>query len=294
MKNIVTLCLVGFAVFGLFSFGVSGFEGTYFPEFDSYVNCTVSEAVSYSSGVAVASSEICLDDNRTGRGIAIFNVENHSRIVSVQVVSDTAISGVNISVGKDGQYTEFGEYANFSMGISPDWNQTLEMYIRCEELVSFELWAKVVPGVLWRNGSLEVDNPDQPDQKVLVGIVTTKNEIIVDSSGYGQGMYNLTTSGIVLARVWLEPAARQTEVFIGTDEAGFSVWEDQKRNCWLEQRQVDISVDTDSEEDFDICGCFRLANGGIFNTTLSIVNVSAIREEHRGVRGEIRRGDEDE
>ena len=168
MRNIVTLCLVGVVVFGLFSFGASGFEGTYFPEFDSYVNCTVSKPVNYSSGVAVASSEICLDDNRTGRGIAIFDVENHSRIVSVQVVSDTVISGVNISVGKDGQYTEFGECANFSMSISPDWNQTLEMYIHCEELVPFELWATVVPGVLWRNGGWEIDNPEQVNQLVLV------------------------------------------------------------------------------------------------------------------------------
>jgi hypothetical protein len=166
MRNIVTLFLVGVAVFGLFSFGASGFERTYFPEFDSYVNCTVSEAVNYSSGVVVASSEICLDDNRSGRGIAIFNVENHSRIVSVQVASD--ITGVNISVGKDGQYTEFWGSANFSMGISPDWNQTLEMYVHCEELVSFELWARVVPGVLWRNGGWEVDNPEQVDQLVLV------------------------------------------------------------------------------------------------------------------------------
>lgn len=168
MRNIVTLCLIGFVVFGLFSSGVSGFEGTYFPEFDSYVNCTVSEVVNYSSGVAVASSEIYLDDNRTGRGIAIFNVENHSRIVSVQVVSNITISGVNISLGKDGQYTEFGQCANFSMGISPDWNQTLEMYVHCEELVSFELWAKVVPGVLWRNGGWEIDNPKQVRQLVQV------------------------------------------------------------------------------------------------------------------------------
>ena len=168
MRNIVMLCLVGFVVFGLFSFGVSGFEVTYFPEFDSYVNCTVSEAVNYSSGVAVASSEICLDDNRSGRGIAIFDVQNHSRIVSVQVVSDIAISGVNISVGKDGQYTESGECANFSMDISPNWNQTLEMYVHSEELVSFELWAKVIPGVIWRNGSWEVDNPEQVNQLVLV------------------------------------------------------------------------------------------------------------------------------
>jgi hypothetical protein len=168
MRNIVTLFLVGVAIFGLSSFGVSGFEGTYFPENNSYANCTVSEPVNYSSGVAVASSEIYLDDNRTGRGIAIFDVENHSRIVSVQVVSDTAISGVNISVGKDGQYTEFGGCANFSMGISPDWNQTLEMYVHCEELVSFELWATLVPGVLWRNGGWEVDNPEQVNQLVLV------------------------------------------------------------------------------------------------------------------------------
>jgi hypothetical protein len=34
MKNIGTLFLVGFAVFGLFSFGVSGCEVTYFPEVD--------------------------------------------------------------------------------------------------------------------------------------------------------------------------------------------------------------------------------------------------------------------
>ena len=167
MRNIVTLCLVGFVVFGLFGFGVSGFEGTYFPENNSYANCTVSEAVNYSSGVVVASSEICLDDNRTGRGIAIFNVQNNSRIVSVQVVSNIT-TGVNISVGKDGQYTEFGECANFSMGISPDWNQTLELYVHCEEPVSFELWAKVVPGVHWRNGGWEIDNPEQADQFVLV------------------------------------------------------------------------------------------------------------------------------
>ena len=168
MRNIVTLCLVGFAVLGLFSFGVSGFEGTYFPENNSYANCTVSEPVIYSHGVTVAPSEIYLDDNRSGRGIAIFDVQNHSRIVSVQVVSDTAISGVNISVGKDGQYTESGECANFSMGISPNWNQTLEMYVHCEESVSFELWAKVIPGVIWRNGSWEVDNPEQANQLVLV------------------------------------------------------------------------------------------------------------------------------
>jgi hypothetical protein len=168
MRNIATFFLVGFAVFGLFSFGASGFEGTYFPENNSYANCTVSEAVNYSSGVAVASSEIYMDDNRTGRGIAIFDVQNHSQIVSVEIVSDIAISGVNISVGKDGKYTEFGRCANFSMGISPDWNQTLEMYVHCEELVSFELWATVVPGVLWRNGGWEVDNPEQVRQLVLV------------------------------------------------------------------------------------------------------------------------------
>jgi hypothetical protein len=168
MRNIVTLFLVGVAVFGLFSFGASGFEGTHFPENNSYTNCTVSEAVNYSSGVAVASSDIYLDDTGSGRGIAIFNVENYSRIVSVRVASNITISGVNISVGKDGQYTEFGECANFSMGISPDWNQTLEMYIHCEELVSFELWATVVPGVLWRNEGWEVDNPEQVDQLVLV------------------------------------------------------------------------------------------------------------------------------
>jgi hypothetical protein len=169
MRNIVTFFLVGVAVFGLFSFVASGFEGTYFPENNSYANCTVSEAVNYSSGVAVASSEIYLDDTTGfGRGIAIFDVQNHSRIVSVQVVSDTTISGVNISVGKDGQYIEFRECANFSMGISPDWNQTLEMYIRSEEHASFELWAKVVPGVLWRNGGWEIDNPTQLEQLVLV------------------------------------------------------------------------------------------------------------------------------
>jgi hypothetical protein len=177
MRNIVTLFLVGLVVLELFSFGASGFEGTYFPEVNSYVNCTVLEAVNYSSGVAVAPSEICLDDNnRSGRGIAIFDVQNHSRIVSVQVVSNTTISGVNISVGKDGQYTEFGKCANFSMGISPDWNQTLEMYVHCEEHVSFELWATVVSGVVWRNGSWEIDNPNQPVQNVLVGIVTMKAE----------------------------------------------------------------------------------------------------------------------
>lgn len=178
MRNIVTLFLVGFAVFGLFSFGASGCEVTYFPEVDSYANCIVSEAVNYSSGVAVASSKIYLDDTGFGRGIAIFDVEYHSRIVSVQVVSNITISGVDISAGKDGQYTEFGGSANFRMGISPDWNQTLEMYICCEEPVSFELWATVVPGLVWRNGGWEVDNPNQPVQNVLVGIVIMKAETV--------------------------------------------------------------------------------------------------------------------
>lgn len=188
MRNILMFFLVGFVVFGLFSFGVSGFEGiTYFPENNSYANCTVLEAINY-SGVVVASSVIYLDDTGFGRGIAEFNVQNHSRIVSVQVVSDIVISGANISVGKDGQYkdgdyTEFGECVNFGLGISPDWNQTLEMYIRSEELISFELWATVVPGIVWRNGGWEVDNPEQVNQLVLVADIVGGIDIMEVEEG---------------------------------------------------------------------------------------------------------------
>jgi hypothetical protein len=71
----------------------------------------------------------------------------------------------------------------------------------------------------------------------------------------------------------------ETEVFVGSDEVGVSVWEDQKRNCWIEEKRLDIFVDTRSEEEFDICGCFLLTNGRTINITFCSVNVEAVRRE---------------
>ena len=224
-----------------------------------------------------------------GHGNVTLSVRNQSRLVSVWAgpnIYPLPYENVNISVGKDGSYVYlgFGEYANFSMGISPEWNQTLEIYVQSKEPIwcTFEIWGKIVAGSVCRNGTWEIDNPEQEDQYVLLGNVTMKNQIIVDTSGCGQGTYNL---GEILTRIWLEPAARQTEVFVGTDEVGVSVWEGQKQDCWLEQKRLDISVETDSEEDFDVCGCFLLENGATFNTSICHVNVTAVREEHRGVEG---------
>ena len=132
--------------------------------------------------------------NSFGHGNATIAVINHSRLVSVWAspnmytlepvkpgeerrrtdLSEKADT-VNITVGKDGQYKSFGfgEYANFSMGISPEWNQTLEIYVQSKEAIwcCFEIWGLIVPGSIWVNGTWEIDNPEQVDQYVLLASV---------------------------------------------------------------------------------------------------------------------------
>lgn len=112
-----------------------------------------------------------------GHGNVSFCAINCSRIVSVWA-SNNSGSDALISVGKDGQYMDFspGEFANFSMGISPKWNQTLEIYIETESDCCFELWGKIVPGVHWIDGDWEIDNPEQEAQVSLLATVGEAKE----------------------------------------------------------------------------------------------------------------------
>lgn len=223
-------------------------------------------------------------ESNTGLGAANASicVDNHSRLFKVWVEGNVSNETV-VTLGKDGQYVEFNDTEHLVIGISPAWNQTVEMYVNGNS--TFEIWGEIGPGSVWRNNQWEIDNPAQLDQKVLLGRVTMKNEIIVDSSGYGQGKYNLGMSEIALTMVWLEPAVRQTKVFVGTDEVGVSVWEGQHQSCWIEQNKIDIFIETDSEVDFDICGCFLLVNGQTITARLYSVDVSEVREMHRGMEG---------
>lgn len=112
--------------------------------------------------------------------------------------------------------------------------------------------------------------------------VTINNQIIVDYSGYGRGIYTLNISEVVLVGVCLNPVPLQTEVFVGTDEVGVAVWEDQKKDCWVLQEEVIIHIETNSEEDFDVCGRFLFANRTYGTHAICHVNVTEVREMHRG------------
>lgn len=233
--------------------------------------------------IDVTVADIVVDSN-TGFGAANASicVTNHSRLFRVWVDGNISNETV-VTLGKDGQYVEFNDTEYLVIGISPEWNQTIEMYVKGNS--SFEIWGEIGPGSVWRNNQWEIDNPNQLNQRALLGIVTIKNEIIVDSSGYGQGMYTLKPSETVLVGVYLNPGPQETEVFVGTDEVGVAVWEDQKKDCWILEKEVIIHVETDSEEDFDVCGRFLFADRTFGVHTLCHVNASAVREMHRGEEG---------
>lgn len=236
--------------------------------------------------ITVEVADIVIDSN-TGLGAANASicVDNHSRLFRVWVEGNISNETV-VTLGKDGQYLEFNDTDYLSIGISPEWNQTVEMYVKSNS--TFEIWGEIGAGSVWRNNQWEKDNPEQSDQTVLLGRVTIKNEIIVDPSGYGEGSYILKPSETVLVGVCLNPGVNGTEVFVGTDQVGIAVWEDQKKDCWILEKEVIIHVETDSEVDFDVCGRFLFANRTYGTHAICHVNVSEVREMHRGMDGRTR------
>lgn len=110
-----------------------------------------------------------------GHGIAIINVVNHSRLVAFWAQNVTrGDARTRVTVGKDGSYVEFGieeRETRLIMGISPLWNQTLEIYIQSEDKCCFEIWGLVEPGVVWRNGAWEIDNSAQETEEVLLATI---------------------------------------------------------------------------------------------------------------------------
>lgn len=122
--------------------------------------------------VDVTPTNIIINESGLGHGNVSFCATNHSRIVSIWAVNYSDYNAV-IAVGKDGQYMHFnlGEFANFSMGISPDWNQTLEIYTETSPNCHFELWGMIVPGVHWVDGNWEIDNPEQGRQVSFLATV---------------------------------------------------------------------------------------------------------------------------
>lgn len=110
-----------------------------------------------------------------GHGIASINVVNQSRLVAFWVQNVTrGDATTRVTVGKDGSYVEFGieeRETRLTMGISPLWNQTLEIYIQSEDKCCFEIWGLVEPGVVWRNGAWEIDNPAQETEEVHLATI---------------------------------------------------------------------------------------------------------------------------
>ena len=96
----------------------------------------------------------------------------------------------------------------------------------------------------------------------------TPINISVNASGYGEGIIHINET---LSRIWLNPGLKETEVYIGTDQVGFVIWEDQIIDCWLYQKILDVFVQTQTKENFAICG--RYSNSSE-NVTLCFVNTS--------------------
>ena len=92
--------------------------------------------------------------------------------------------------------------------------------------------------------------------------------ISVDASGYGRGILHINET---LSWIWLNPGLNETEVFLGTDEVGFVIWENQITDCWLYQKTLDVFVQTLTKENFNICGRFYNSTE---NVTLCFVNTS--------------------
>jgi hypothetical protein len=143
----VIVCLV--VILGLYSLGISGVLGL------AQVEAPV---ISLDNGTGVANASIC--------------VANHSRLVYAWC-DQNASNDTRVELGKDGQYIEFGadECAYLVMGISPCWNQTVEIYVHSNTSIQFDIWGTIVPGSVWRAGEWVVDNPDQPDQDVVLATI---------------------------------------------------------------------------------------------------------------------------
>ncbi len=147
-KNKVIFGLV--VILGLYSLGICGVFGL----------------------AQVASPSISLD-NGMGSGNASISVSNQSRLVYVWC-DQNASNNTAIILGKDGQYVEFGagERAYLVMGISPRWNQTVEMFVQSNTSTPFKIWGTIVPGCVWRDGGGTTDNSSQPDQDVILATVS--------------------------------------------------------------------------------------------------------------------------
>ena len=92
--------------------------------------------------------------------------------------------------------------------------------------------------------------------------------ISVNASGYGEGILYINET---LSWIWLNPGLNDTEVYLGTEEGGFVIWEDQIIDCWFYQKTLDVFVQTQTKENFAICG--RYSNSSE-NVTLCFVNTS--------------------
>ena len=127
--------------------------------------------------VEVDAPTISLDANGTGAANASVCVANHSRLVYVWCDLN-ASNDTRIMLGKDGAYVEFGrgdEKEYLVMGISPRWNQTVELYVT-NASASFDIWGTVVAGSVWRNNGWEIDNPAQPDCDVILATITEEKK----------------------------------------------------------------------------------------------------------------------
>ena len=104
-------------------------------------------------------------------------------------------------------------------------------------------------------------------------IERTPINISVNASGYGEGLIHINET---LSKIWLNPGLNGTEVYIGTDQVGFVIWEDEIVNCWLYPKILDVFVQTQTKENFDIRGRFHNSTE---NVTLCFVNTSLNRIE---------------
>lgn len=219
--------------------------------------------------VSVTPVDIVWNGNYT-TGNASINVMNHSRLVDVwSTAKDT-----NIEVGKNGQFVQVdSETEQITLGISPRWEQTVEIHVYEFPGEGTEIWGRITAGVKW-DDEWVTDNPDQQPEEFILAIIrkgadvsVTPIDIELNSDGYGCGCVEIITKNVsMMTGVWIETNETDANIHasIGEDENSVNFYAE-NRAAFLagiypkRKQSIGIQVKTNTKTSFEIWGQIRPA-----------------------------------